>query len=271
VHRIGQFSKLGKVTVKALRHYEEEGLLAPAVVDRYSGYRYYETGQLPRLHEIVSLRQCGFSIAEIRQVLAGDHVDELLRERAALLEAESYEAAGRLAAFRSYVGSRRGDGSMDYSVIVKELPEVIVFCKRFIVASYDDYFREIPRIGEEVVAANPDLKCVTNPPYSFIEYHDGEYKESDIDVEYCEAVVDFGIDTGSITFKKIDRVPQAACVMHKGPYSGFREAYAALFKWIEENGYAAAGNPRESYIDGIWNTSDESQWLTEVQVPITKV
>ena len=58
--------------------------------------------------------------------------------------------------------------------------------------------------------------------------------------------------------------------MHRGPYPGLRDAYAFAFKWIEENGYTMAGNPRESYIDGIWNMEDEADWLTELQIPVSK-
>lgn len=48
------------------------------------------------------------------------------------------------------------------------------------------------------------------------------------------------------------------------------ESYETVLKFIEENGYEIAGAIRESYIDGIWNKDDESQWLSEIQVPIKK-
>ena len=56
--------------------------------------------------------------------------------------------------------------------------------------------------------------------------------------------------------------------MHKGAYSKLGEAYAYIYKWIEESGHVAADNPRESYIDGIWNKESDDEWLTEIQVPI---
>lgn len=111
---------------------------------------------------------------------------------------------------------------------------------------------------------------ISIPEYCFVIYHDGEYKESDIDVEFCEAVTSFGKDTDTIKFKKLEKVPAAACVYHKGPYSTISNAYSHLFKWIADNGYAPCDNPRESYIDGVWNKESDSQWLTELQVPIIK-
>jgi DNA-binding transcriptional MerR regulator len=268
VYRIGQFSKIGKVTVKALRFYEEEGLLMPARIDAATGYRYYDSSQIPLVHKILALRQCGFPIPEIRQILGGKNLASLFTERRRALEEEAGAISLRLSAVESYIDSIREDGDMRYQVAVKDLPACIVYSRRTVVECYDSYFELIPQIGRECAEANPGLRCVDDPPYCFIEYHDGEFKERDIDIELCEAVESMGVDTPNVKFKRIARVPAAACVMHKGPYSELRGAYAAAFKWIDDNGCLPCGNPRESYIDGIWNRKDPAEWLTEVQVPM---
>ena len=159
---------------------------------------------------------------------------------------------------------------MNYEVALKELPEVIAYSRKIKVPNYDYYFDIIPKIGEELKKSNPDVKC-TFPEYSFIIYLDGEYKEKNFNVEFCEAVNTFGKDTDTIKFKKVEKVPIAACVYHKGPYSTIKNAYIHIFKWIDDNGYIPSDNPRESYIDGIWNKEDENDWLTELQVPIKKI
>lgn len=268
MYRIGQFSKIAKVTVKALRFYEGEGLLEPCRIDSYTGYRYYDSGQLPRVHKILALRQCGFSIAEIRAILGGGDVSGLFEGRKLELEAEARRAAERLASINSYLDSLKGEGRMRYEVVVKDLPRVVVYGMRTVVKSYDSYFELMPVIGQEVMAYNPGLRCLEDPPYCFIVYHDGEYKDRDIDIEFCEAVHEAGVDTPRLKFKTVERVPAAACVLHKGPYSELHAAYAGVFKWIDDNGYIASESPRESYIDGIWNKPDPGEWLTEVQVPI---
>jgi DNA-binding transcriptional MerR regulator len=270
MYRIGLFSKIGKVTVKALRFYEEEGLIEPGRVDAATGYRYYDSSQIPRIHKVVALRQCGFSVPEIRQVVNGEDVAALFAERKRQAETEAREAGARLQSINSYIESLGEDGTMKYEIVVKDLPRVIVFSKRMIAPSYDSFFDAIPRIGEEIGAANPGLRCRDDPPYCFNVYHDGEYKEVDIDLEVCEAVYEAGVDTPSIKFKTIEAVPEAACVMHKGPYSELRSAYAAVFKWIDDNGFIPADAPRESYIDGVWNRPDPAEWLTELQVPIAR-
>jgi DNA-binding transcriptional MerR regulator len=60
--RIGDFSRLGRVTVKALRHYDRLGLLCPAAVDPATGYRYYSADQMPQLARILTLKQAGLSL-----------------------------------------------------------------------------------------------------------------------------------------------------------------------------------------------------------------
>ena len=62
MYKIGDFSKMSKTTIKALRYYEKEGLLTPAFIDQDTGYRYYESNQLVDISKIISLRQIGLSI-----------------------------------------------------------------------------------------------------------------------------------------------------------------------------------------------------------------
>ena len=69
MYSIGMFSQICRVTPKTLRHYDEIGLLRPARIDRLTGYRYYSSVQLPRMNQIQSLRQMGFSLTEIIALL----------------------------------------------------------------------------------------------------------------------------------------------------------------------------------------------------------
>ena len=78
MYKIGEFSILSKTTVKTLRYYEKENLLIPAYIDKETGYRYYETSQLVDLSKIISLRQIGMSIKDIKKVQEGYDLKELL-------------------------------------------------------------------------------------------------------------------------------------------------------------------------------------------------
>ena len=84
--RIGEFSKLSHLTIKALRFYEKEGILKPASVAIGSGYRFYETSQLEKAAKIRSYRDLGLSIDEIKTVLSGRDVKVLLQEKKQELE-----------------------------------------------------------------------------------------------------------------------------------------------------------------------------------------
>src|ERR1700720_802890 len=79
--RIGDFARLGGVTVRALRHYEAEGLLAPAQVDQLTGYRSYRFEQLAALDRILALRDLGFSLADVRDLIASEGGVATLAER----------------------------------------------------------------------------------------------------------------------------------------------------------------------------------------------
>jgi DNA-binding transcriptional MerR regulator len=266
--RIGEFSKMSKTTIKALRYYDEIGLLKPEQTDPFTSHRFYTTDQLLKLHRIQALRQVGLSIDEIRAIINGQNVVSILEKRKAELMAELNEAEHQLSRIEFILKGKEEENFMSYVATVKELPECIVYSKRMTVPSYDAYFEILPALGQKVAEKYPDLKCIV-PGYCFIIYLDGEYKEKDINVEYCEAINEMKPDFEGIHFKKMESVT-AVSVMHKGPYQGLPQAYAYAFKWIEENGYAVAEAPRESYIDGIWNKEKEEDWLTELQVPIVK-
>lgn len=268
MYRIGQFSKLTKTTIKTLHYYDEIGILKPEHIDEFTGYRFYTTRQLVELHKIQSYRQIGLSINEIVIILKGGDISKILEARKAELEDEIANCTEKLSRIEFILCDKQEDYFMNYQATIKELPQCIVYCKKLKVKSYDDYFSIIPAIGQECMKANPGLKC-SIPEYCFIVYLDGEYKEKDFNIEFCEAVEKFGNETESIKFKEILST-EAVSVMHKGPYSELSKAYAYAYSWIEDNGYISSDNPRESYIDGIWNKESEEEWLTEIQIPIKK-
>jgi effector-binding domain-containing protein len=96
--------------------------------------------------------------------------------------------------------------------------------------------------------------------------HDDEYKEKDVDVEvWCQQEGHTGSDK-----VKVYELPEieAACIIHKGPYEGFRETYTALMSWIEKNGYEITGHDREVYLT--YDANDGSKNVTEIQFPVKK-
>lgn len=260
--KIGEFSKLCQMTVKALRFYEKEGLLIPASVDEWMGYRLYTTDQLRTAARIKSYRQLDLSIDEIRAIFAGKDARAILEEKARQLRNQQKEIAVRLLIINHILEK----DSMKYQVTVKEIPEHIVYYTEKRLSKYSDMMQVIPAIGAEFKRLNPNLSC-TEPPYEFCEYPDGEYRESDVRIRHVESVTGFGKESEDIKFKKLPAA-KVLSIFHKGAYDEIGGAYAFIMKYAEENGYTAAGLSRECYIDGIWNKDSVDEWLTEIQLPI---
>ena len=260
--KISEFSKLSHLTIKALRFYEKEGLLKPASVDEWNGYRFYDTSQLEVAAKIKSYRQLDLSIEEIKAVFNGSDVKEILQKKIGILAKEKQVIESRLSIIKSILE----DKEMKYQVTEKVIPEKIVYTAEAVLKTYSDTMHWIPSVGQACLKLNPGLKC-TEPPYEFCEYLDGEYKDTDIHIRHNEAVTAFGKENDLIKFKKLTEA-KVLSIYHKGAYDKIGEAYAFLMKYAEQNGYKAAGLARECYIDGIWNKESVEDWLTEIQLPI---
>jgi len=268
--RIGEFSKLCRVTVKALRYYDELGLLKPDYIDDENGYRYYKPDKLRKVSEIVRFKDMGFSLEQISHLILDnpgpDEVYKMLAGKKSEIKGIINSEENKIKSINSLMNELKGEKKMN-EVKIKTLPNVTVASMRIKIDKYDDLYTLVPQMGKKMEAHG--VVC-REPFYCFNIYHDGEYRERDIDVEVCEAVVEGKKDEDGITYKEIDGVESAACFFHKGPYSTLGKSYAELFKWIEENGYRAIDKPRESYIDGCWNKNDPEEWLTEIQIPVSR-
>ena len=264
LYKIGMFAAMNHLTVKTLRFYEEQGLLRPALIHPETGYRYYTLSQMAVLHRITALKLAGFTLEEIASLNAGaDERALLLKKKAELLEKIAALTA-QIARVDGYLC--RSKARLSAPVLIKTLPQTTVAYVRTRLESYDCLFDRMPEMGALMERAG----CVCAlPEYCFTSYPEPGYKDSGILVELCEAVTEAKQETGALRFRTLPAV-RAACVFHKGSYRTFAESYETVLKYIEENGFEIAGEIRESYLDGVWNKDDESEWLSEIQVPVRK-
>ncbi|GAA3032924.1 hypothetical protein GCM10020229_50470 [Kitasatospora albolonga] len=128
---IGDFAKHGRVSVRMLRHYDAIGLLAPARVDPFTGYRGYEAAQLSRLNRIIALKDLGFTLQQVAAVIdeqvSPEELRGMLRLRRAELAAAVAEAESRLTRVESRLRSIESEGHMPADdIVVKSLPAVRV-------------------------------------------------------------------------------------------------------------------------------------------------
>lgn len=267
VFTIGEFSRLTRTTVKTLRHYDEEGLLKPAAVDEWTGYRYYTTAQLYPLQRVLAFRQAGLSVEEVRQILGGADAMDVLRGRREALMRELKEAEGQVRRLDILMRSLKG-GDIMYQPIIRTLPGCIVFYEEGLLGSYAELNEFIPASEEALRASNPRIEYAL-PGYCFVSYLDGEYREENIRIRYSKAVTQPGVETERIRFARLEPV-EAVCVYHRGPYDTLGQAYAYTINWAQQNGYELLELPRECYIDGIWNKENPADWLTEIEIPVKK-
>lgn len=262
LYKIGMFAAMNRVTVKALRFYEEQGLLLPALIHPETGYRYYTLSQMAVLHQITALKMAGFTLEEIARINSGANEQEVLLKKKSELLAKIAELTRQIAVVDGYLSKQKN--SLSNPVLIKTIPETTVAAMKARIESYDRLFDVMPKMG--AVMERAGCECAL-PEYCFTNYLESGYKDEDILVELCESVTAAKKAQDGLYFRTLPAI-QAACIFHKGSYGTFSQSYETVLKFIEENGYEIAGTIRESYIDGVWNKDDEKEWLSEIQVPI---
>ena len=266
--KIGAFSQLMQVSVKTLRFYEQKGLLQPHEVDEWTGYRFYSVDQMQKLNAIREFRRLGFSLDEIKE-LYDDNLHEpsieQLNQKIDDAERDLKELITRRNLLLDKRNARKEMNIME-KFSIQSLPEIIVASHREVIPSYAALG---PLCYEKIGPEMHRLGCkCTLPGYCFTVEHGKEWVPVDIDIEYCEQVEEMGTDSEIIQFKRFPAIPKAFCMKHVGPYERFYESFTEAFRYMEENGLTLAGQPRTSYIDGIWNQEDPEKWVSVIQIPI---
>lgn len=272
---IGDFAKLGRVSVRMLRHYDAIGLLAPATVDPASGYRFYHAEQLSRLNRVIALKDLGFTLQQVRAIL-DEKVDVvelrgMLRLRQAQLEAQMAADAATLASVEARLRTIELEGCMTTpNVVLKDVPPIRVAELKAIAAGYGpEHIGPViqplyPALFERLVAAG------VTPSGPAIAYYETDPDESgDAVTVHAAAPVTCeprpGLDFAVVN---LPATPLAATIVHHGSMDNVMPTLQALGRWIEENGYQPIGYHREVYLDYYPERAD--QGVTELQVGVVK-
>lgn len=263
---IGRFSKMTRLSIKALRLYDELGLLQPDHVDPDSGYRYYRPGQANRAEAIRILRVVDMPLDDIAEVLAApdrELVDKYLTRHRERLEAQLADRA-RMLEFLGRLIEREG-GIMPYEVAVKqvaaqEVAAVKKYCSTRTVGSeiQQGFTALMMYLGKEGVAP-------AGPP--FIVYHEVIDDQTAGDIEICMPVARPVAGDGDVYGMQLAGGAVATTV-HQGPYDEIGPAYHTLTGWIQEHGHEIAGPPREIYLNDPRSVAPEDI-LTELDFPIS--
>ena len=262
--RIGDFSKLAKISIKMLRYYDKIGLLKPAMIDNSTQYRYYTVEQLETVRLISMYKDVGLSNDTISSLIhkKGDE-RTLLRYQKQILAERAEELRKALSALDVLLGEQP---VQQYEANICHVEKRLVYCCRGYIANVDSIHDFVKACSAELLKTNPEVR-LSEPDYCCVIYPDDGYRESNIFIEYAQSVDRAGVDTEILKFKEIEPIT-AVSVIHRGRYDNLRDAYLFAVNWAKANGYVIQGEPRERYIHGAWDRKDESEWLTELQIPI---
>ena len=268
---IGEFARHGRVSVRMLRHYDAIGLLRPASVDAASGYRSYEASQLAELNRVIALKDLGFTLEQVRTVLAekvsAEELRGMLKLRRAEVHAQIEADAARLARIEARLRTIEAEDRVALDgIVIKRLAPVRVAELTGRAASYRPdaitpviqglYCDLWPHMANAGVAA-------TGPA---LAYYDDAPEGGGAVLVHAAAPIGSTAGPGQrFSVVELGEVESAAVVIHHGPMDDVLATGQGLARWIDANGYGSTGYAREVTLE--WSP-DPQQWVTELQQPI---
>jgi DNA-binding transcriptional MerR regulator/effector-binding domain-containing protein len=262
---IGEFSRLTHVSVKALRHYHDVGLLEPADVDSSTGYRFYATAQIPTAQVIRRFRELDMPLDQVKAVLDATDVaarDETIVAHLQRMESQLEQTQGAVAALRALLDGPRSASPVEYRT-VESTPAVAVRgrvlweeAEPWLAAAFDDLYATLG--GDRNRRVGPDGALYSS---EFFESHFGDV--------VALVPIDAPAETSGRT--EIIEVPAGrfAVAVHEGPFAELDQTYGALGTFVLEHALGAGGAIRENYLITADDTDDPAALRTEVCWPIT--
>ena len=262
---IGDFARMTFLSVKALRHYHEVGLLAPAEIDPESGYRRYDVEQVPTAQVIRRLRDLGMPVDEVRVVIEAPDVGA----RNAAISAHLHRMEGELEHTRETVKSLRllldeaasPTIAIDYRVVgpmeTLAIRDKVANGDMFdwLDAALDELRSAAAQTGVQRAGADAAL-----------------YSNELLEDEFGEIVAVIPVEGASRPTGRVEplRLPavEYAVALHRGPIESIDRTYAALGTAVAQRAIGVQGPIREDYLVGAHETPDESEHCTEISWPV---
>ena len=267
---ITRFSIITRITPKALRYYDQVGLLVPAARDTLTGYRYYTADQLERGVRVKTLCSLGLSLEEVACYLdaeaKGDRdVVQALREKHLRRTRGEIARLQRIEALLKQSDKELIKMALSEPVI-KDVPTLRVISKRDRGSYGETIGRLIGELCETLFRPDNQKNIVKMSGPCMAIYHDQEYKEKDADIEVAIPITGrIEVDEG-MEVKNLPPV-RVLAVVHKGSYETLHLTYKDLYEHMIKNGMEFAGPGRELYLSDPCKTAPE-ELLTEIQLPI---
>lgn len=262
-YSIGEFSQITRASVKALRLYHEKEILVPDFIDPDSGYRYYSQEQIGEARVVTCLKDLGFSLSEIKEVLESCQEDRDLLDR---LQDKRRELEKRVTRFQESIAdiemvmsgqfSESGFTETGENLVEKELPKMLLAGHR-ICGKYSDAGQGFRVLGRRAG------RFLTGKPICL--FYDGEYREDDANFEPCFEVKRV-VENELIHCRELEG-GEALTLLHRGPYERLHESYAKLFSEVKKRGLKVNCPSREVYHKGpgMILRGNPKKFLTEIQ------
>ena len=265
---IGQFSTLTRLSVRMLRHYDTHGVLVPADIDPWTGYRRYVPHQLADAADLRNLRDVGFGVSALKILLAARGTpawtDALRTQRESLL-AELHAASGRVALVNRLLD--QGEPTMPITLDRTTVPATTLVTLRGTVPTYADehllWGRMLPLLQAQGIT--PIGPC------GVIE-HDAEYTEQDVDLSIFFPVAPGTSAEGPL---EIVDLPERDCLVARvrGPYTQITQAHVLITQRLaaDDLRVRAEGTVADRVFNHYLTTPDQvaqEDLLTDVHVPL---
>lgn len=270
----GEFSTIARVSKRQLRFYDEIGLLKPFHVDHTNGYRYYSANQLPRLNQILALKDLGLTLEQIKTMIDGEISDEEISGMLLLKKAEMEQAVAEDLLRLRRIEARIAQNSQDEDspeVVIKSIPEQPFLAVRSAFSSEQDLFRLVEQMMK-IIPANIGAKWLGLMAGVF---WDESFLATNNDIEIGYLLKKRLDDPVQISTehtagcKILPAVETMATAVQTGSREGDILGFGKIAEWIEENGYEIAGPYREIVFDA--HHPHEIDGATfEIQMPVRK-
>jgi DNA-binding transcriptional MerR regulator/effector-binding domain-containing protein len=261
---IGDFAKMTHLSVKALRHYHDVGVLDPVEVDTSSGYRYYEPGQIVAAQVIRRFRDLGMPLDDIRALLTAPDVasrSDVIIAHLTRMESQLSRTQAAVASLRSLLEQPRRPADVEHRSVGAALS--VAVAERITEAALVDWWGSA--FGELYATLNAAGVQPTGVPGAL---YPAELFEAEVgDVVAFVPVASSVACSGRVAMREIPAAELAVAV-HRGPFSELDQTYAEVGKYITAREIGVDGPIREYYVVSYFDTPDESRHVTEVCWPV---
>ncbi len=273
--KIGEFSKIGQVSIKTLRYYDQVGLLKPAHIDRFTGYRYYTLSQLMRLNQILALKDLDFTLDQISELikakLSKAAMQNMLENKRLTLQSRIRDEQSRLLRVENRLKYFEHTATPELiPVVLKSAPHLQVATVRQVL-DQQDVLMKWQKEQQARIQAYLDARNIQLKGPAFLIYHQNEFRETDLDVETGWIIDDRAAnlegenEKNAIRIHTLHGANQMATAIHADKKGMLAETYSLLTQWIQANGFRAVGSWREVYHQ---QTEGHQQPVIEVQRPV---